>query len=148
MQQSHTIDRIRNHRAKSDTVVQHWTLSRKVRHCQAWSSSNLFDAVSLQAISGENFSQSEYVAVGAFFQFAFLTLTRSDPSCVPLCKSFEHVWQTSVSFHKSFERQFLYGHSISSNPHVLLAEAHSKYRFEAVSIAENSTDPYAFACID
>ena len=101
-----------------------------------------------QAISGENFSQSEYVAVGAIFQFAFLTLTRSDPSCVPLCKSFEHVWQTSVPFHKPFERQFLYSHSISSNPHVLLAEAHNKYRFEAVSIAENSTDPYAFARID
>ena len=77
---------------------------------------------SYQAILGKNFSQSEYVAVGAIFQFALLTLTRSDSSCVPLCKSFEHVWQTSVPFHKSFERQFLYSHSISSNPHVLLAE--------------------------
>ena len=78
-------------------------------------------------ISGENFSQSEYVAVGAIFQFAFLTLTRSDPSCVPLCKSFEHMWQTRVPFHKSFERQFLYSHSISSNPHVLLAEAPTSF---------------------
>ena len=101
-----------------------------------------------QAISSENFSQSEYVAVGAIFQFDFLTLTRSDPSCVSLYKSFQHVWQTSVPFHKSFEHQFLYSHSISSNPHVLFAEAHNKYRFEAVSIAENSTDPYAFARIN
>ena len=101
-----------------------------------------------QAISGENFSQSEYVAVSAIFQFAFLMLTRSDPSCIPLCKSFEHVWQTSIPVHKSFEHQFLYSHSISSNPHVLLAEAHNKYCFEAVSIAENSTDPYVFARID
>ena len=54
-----------------------------------------------QAISGENFSQSEYVAVGAIFQFAFPPLAKGVPSCVP--------------FHKSFERRFLYSQSISSN---------------------------------
>ena len=52
----------------------------------------------VQAILGENFSQSEYVAVGAIFQFAFLTLTRSDPSCVPLCKSFEHSGKQAFLF--------------------------------------------------
>ena len=44
-----------------------------------------------QAISGENFSQSEYVAVSAISQFAFPPLARGDPSCIPSCKSFEHV---------------------------------------------------------
>ena len=52
-----------------------------------------------EAISSENFSQSEYVAVGAFFQISFPPLARDDPSCVPLCKSFEHVCQTSVLLH-------------------------------------------------
>ena len=47
IQQSNTIDRIRNHDAKSDTVFQHGTLSRNVRHCQMRSLSNSFDAVSL-----------------------------------------------------------------------------------------------------
>ena len=42
-----TIGRIRYHRAKSDTVFQHRTLLRNVRHCQIQSSSNSFDAVSL-----------------------------------------------------------------------------------------------------
>ena len=44
-----------------------------------------------QAVSDENFSQSEYVATGAIFQFAFRPLARSNPLRVPLCKSFEHV---------------------------------------------------------
>ena len=35
------------------------------------------------------------------FQFA-----RSVTSCVPLCKSFEHMLRTSVPFHRSFERTF------------------------------------------
>ena len=47
IQQSNTIDRIRSHRTKSDTVFQHGTLSQNMRHCQTRSSSNSFDAVSL-----------------------------------------------------------------------------------------------------
>ena len=47
IQQSNTIDRIRYHRAKSDTVFQRGTLLRNVRHSQTRSLSNLFDAVSL-----------------------------------------------------------------------------------------------------
>ena len=46
IQQPNTIDRIRNHDAKSDTLFQRGTLSRNVRHCQPRSLSNLFDAVS------------------------------------------------------------------------------------------------------
>ena len=99
-----------------------WGRVHSIKNCQGIPT----DRLTFQAISGENFSQSEYVAVGAIFQFAFLPLTRGDPSCVPLCKFFEHVWQTSVPFHKSLECQFLYSHSVSSNPHALSAEAHNK----------------------
>ena len=47
IQQSITIDRIRYHCIKSDTVFQHGTLSQNVRHDQTQSSSNSFDAVSI-----------------------------------------------------------------------------------------------------
>ena len=84
-----------------------------------------------QAISGKNFSQSEDVAVGAISQFAFPPLARGDPSSVPLCKSFEHLQQTNVPFHKSFERRVLYSQSVSSNLFMFSEEAHNQVRFQS-----------------
>ena len=81
------------------------------------------------AMSGKNFSQSEDVAVGAISQFAFPPLARGDPSSVALCKSFEHVQQTNVPFHKSFERRVLYSQSVSSNLFIFSEEAHNQVRF-------------------
>ena len=46
---------------------------------------------SIQAILGENFSQSENVDVGANFKFALPPLARGIPSYVPLCQSFEQL---------------------------------------------------------
>ena len=66
MQQSNTIDRIENHRAKSDTIFQHRTLPRNVRHCQTRSSSNLFDAVSLYhtvSRAGKRYFSASYESV-------------------------------------------------------------------------------------
>ena len=47
IKQSNTIDTIRYHGAKSDSVFQHRTLSWKVRDCQTRGSSSSFDTVSL-----------------------------------------------------------------------------------------------------
>ena len=41
--------------------------------------------------SGKDFSQSKYVAAGVIFQFALPQLAIGVSSCVPLCKSFEHM---------------------------------------------------------
>ena len=59
--------------------------------CCQENESYLTSVFSNQAISGENFSQSEYIAVGVISQFAFPPLARGDPSRVALCKCFEHV---------------------------------------------------------
>ena len=51
----------------------------------------MVEVLAIQAISSENFSQSEYVFVGAISQSAFPPFAGGDPSCVPLCESFEYV---------------------------------------------------------
>ena len=96
-----------------------------------------------QAISGENFSQSEYVAFGAIFQFAFPSLAKA------IHRAFDYVNLSNLCSNQAF-------HSINLSNVGFIIECQSvrihipfrqkpinKLRFEA----ENSTDPYAFARI-
>ena len=97
-----------------------------------------------QAISGENFSQSEYVAFGAISQFAFPPLAKA------IHRAFDYVNLSNLCSKQAF-------HSINLSNVGFIIESQSvrihisfrqkpinKLRFEA----ENSTDPYAFARID
>ena len=95
-------------------------------------------------ISGENFSQSEYVAFGAISQFAFPPLAKA------IHRAFDYVNLSNLCSKQTF-------HSINLSNVGFIIESQSvrihiyfwqkpinKLRFEA----ENSTDPYAFARID
>ena len=97
-----------------------------------------------QAISGKNFSQSEYVAFGAISQFAFPPLAKA------IHRAFDYVNLSNLCSKQAF-------HSINLPNVGFIIESQSvrihisfrqkpinKLRFEA----ENSTDPYAFARID
>ena len=97
-----------------------------------------------QAISGENFSQSEYVAFGAISQFAFPPLAKA------IHRAFDYVYLSNLCSKRAF-------HSINLSNVGFIIESQSvrihisfqqkpinKLRFEP----ENSTDPYAFARID
>ena len=97
-----------------------------------------------QVISGENFSQSEYVAFGAISQFAFPPLAKV------IHRAFDYVNLSNLCSKQAF-------HSINLSNVGFIIESQSvrihisfrqkpinKLRFEA----ENSTDPYAFARID
>ena len=99
---------------------------------------------SFQAISGENFSQSEYVAFGAISPFAFPPLAKA------IHRAFDYVNLSNLCSKQAF-------HSINLSNVGFIIESQSvrihisfrqkpinKLRFEA----ENSTDPYAFARID
>ena len=94
-------------------------------------------------ISGENFSQSEYVAFGAISQFAYPPLAKA------IHRAFDYVNLSNLSSKQAF-------HSINLSNVGFIIESQSvrihisfrqksinKLRFEA----ENSTDPYAFARI-
>ena len=105
--------------------------------CSFFTASSYGEAI--QAISGKNFSQSEDVAVGAISQFAFPPLARGDPSSVLLCKSFEHVQQTNVPFHKSFERRVLYSQSVSWNLFIFSEESHNQVKVLKLKIALTHT---------
>ena len=97
-----------------------------------------------QAISGENFSQSEYVAFGAISQFAFPPLAKA------IHRAFDYVNLSNLCSKQAFHSINLsnVGFIIESQSvriHVSFQQKHiNKLRFEA----ENSTDPYAFARID
>ena len=97
-----------------------------------------------QAISGENFSQSEYVAFGAISQFAFPPLAKA------IHRAFDYVNLSNLCSKQAF-------HSINLSNVGFIIESQSvrihvsfrqkpinKLRFEA----ENSTDPYTFTRID
>ena len=97
-----------------------------------------------QAISGENFSQSECVAFGAISQFAFPPLAKA------IHRAFDYVNLSNLCSKRAF-------HSINLSNVGFIIESQSvrihisfqqkpinKLRFEP----ENSTDPYAFARID
>ena len=97
-----------------------------------------------QVISGENFSQSEYVAFGAISQFAFPLVAKA------IHRAFDYVNLSNLCSKQAF-------HSINLSNVGFIIESQSvrihisfrqkpinKLRFEA----ENSTDPYAFARID
>ena len=97
-----------------------------------------------QAISGENFSQSEYVAFGAISQFAFPPLAKA------IHRAFHYVNLSNLCSKQAFRSINLsnVGFIIESQSvriHISFRQKPiNKLRFEA----ENSTDPYAFACID
>ena len=104
----------------------------------------LGEAHYFQAISGENFSQSEYVALGAISQFAFPPLAKV------IYRTFDYVNLSNLCSKQAF-------HSINLSNVGFITETQSvrihiffrqkpinKLKFEA----ENSTDPYAFARID
>ena len=99
--------------------------------------------VPFQAISGENFSQSEYVAFSAISQFAFPPLAKA------IHRALDYVNLSNLCSKQAF-------HSINLSNVGFIIESQSvrihisfrqkpinKLRFEA----ENSTDPYAFARI-
>ena len=98
----------------------------------------------IQAISGENFSQSEYVAFGAISQFAFPPLAKA------IHRAFDYVNLSNLCSKQAFHSINLsnVGFIIESQPvriHISFWQKPiNKLRFEA----ENSTDPYAFARID
>ena len=100
--------------------------------------------IPLQAISGENFSQSEYVAFGAISQFALPPLAKA------IHRAFDYVNLSNLCSKRAF-------HSINLSNVGFIIESQSvrihisfqqkpinKLRFEP----EISTDPYAFARID
>ena len=100
--------------------------------------------MAFQAISGENFSQSEYVAFGAISQFVFPQLAKA------IYRAFHYVNLSNPCSKQAF-------HSINLSNVGFITESQSvrihisfwqkpvnKLRFEA----ENSTDPYVFARID
>ena len=97
-----------------------------------------------QAISGENFSQSEYVAFGAISQFAFPPLAKA------IHRAFDYVNLSNLCSKQAFHFINLsnVGFIIESQSvriHISFRRKPiSKLRFEA----ENSTDPYAFARIN
>ena len=97
-----------------------------------------------QAISGENFSQSEYVAFGAISQFAFPPLAKA------IHREFHYVNLSNLCSKQAFRSINLsnVGFIIESQSvriHISFRQKPlNKLRFEA----ENSTDPYAFARID
>ena len=97
-----------------------------------------------QAISGENFSQSEYVAFSAISQFVFPPLAKV------IHRAFDYVNLSNLCSKQTFD-------SINFSNVGFIIESQSvrihisfrqkpinKLRFEA----KNSTDPYAFARID
>ena len=111
------------------------------KHYQCWTSVR---GRQDQAISGENFSQSEYVAFGAISQFAFPPLTKA------IHRAFHYVYLSNLCSKQAF-------HSINLSNVGFIIESQSvrihlsfrqkpinKLRFEA----ENSTDPYPFASIN
>ena len=96
---------------------------------------------SFQAISGENFSKSEYVAFGAISQFAFLPLAKA------IHRAFHYVNLSNLC-----SKQAFYSIDLSNVGFIMESQSvrihlsfrqkpRNKSRFEA----ENSTDPYAFA---
>ena len=108
------------------------------------SADHAFRCALYQAISGENFSQSEYVAFGAISQFAFPPLAKA------IHRAFHYVNLSNLCSKQAF-------HSINLSNVGFIIESQSvrihisfrqkninNVRFEA----ENSTDPYAFARID
>ena len=97
-----------------------------------------------QAISGENFSQSEYVAFSAISQFAVPPLAKAIHRAIDyenlsnLCskQAFHFINLLNVGFITE---------SQSVRIHISFRQKPiNKLKFEA----ENSTDPYAFARID
>ena len=104
----------------------------------------LCQGTSIQAISGKNFSQSEYVAFSTISQFAFPPLAKA------IHRAFDYVNLSNLYSKRAF-------HSINLSTVGFIIESQSvrihisfqqkpinKLRFEP----ENSTDPYAFARID
>ena len=101
-----------------------------------------------QAITGENFSQSEYVAFGAISQFVFPPLAKAIHRAIDyvnlsnLCskQAFHSINLSNVGF-------IIESQSVRINVRIHISfrqKPINKLRFEA----ENSTDPYAFARID
>ena len=127
------------HVAKVIIVMQH--TDPVVTSCKLHHFHHIAD---IQAISGENFSQSEYVAFGAISQFAFPPLAKAIhrafyyANLSNLCskQAFHFINISNVGF--IIESQSVRIHiSFRQKPI-------NKLRFEA----ENSTDPYAFVHID
>ena len=99
---------------------------------------------SFQAISEENFSQSEYVAFGAISQFAFPSLAKA------IHRAFYYINLSNLCSKQAF-------HSINLSNVGFIIESqsvriHISFRQKSIDKlrfgAENSTDPYAFARID
>ena len=123
---------------------QWWLIKHFTNGTFPWQYMGFFKGFPYQVISGENFSQSEYVAFSAISQFAFPPLAKAIPC------AFDYVNLSNLCSKQAF-------HSINLSNVSFIIESQSvrihisfrqkpinKLRFEA----ENSTDPYAFACID
>ena len=97
-----------------------------------------------QAISGENFSQSEYVNFGAISQFAF-----------PLLAKAIHRASHYVNLSNLCSKQAFHSITLSNVGFIVESQSvriHISFRQKNINNlrfeAENSTDPYAFACIN
>ena len=101
-----------------------------------------------QAISGENFSQSENIAFGAISQFAFPPLAKANHRAfdyVNLLNPFSNLCSKQVFHSINLSNVGFIIENQSVRIHISFQQKPiNKLRFEA----ENSTDPYAFASID
>ena len=101
-----------------------------------------------QAITSENFSQSEYVVFGAISQFVFPLLAKA------IHRAFDYVNLSNLCSKQAFHSINLsnVGFIIESQSVRINVRTHISFRQKPINKlrfeAENSTDPYAFARID
>ena len=86
---------------------------------------------------GENFSQSEYVAISAISRFAFPPLTRVLPSCVTSCKSVKHICSKEVFYSINLLNVSFFTASQTVKIYISLSEA----CHQAVSLVIRASKP-------